>query len=981
MKKFYIGVLFVCMFCSNSFAQWGNTTNQFYDSLHTPVSIEVKTQQHPIVVKSYPDSGYFVIWEDFRFDPGPYNATGVIYSQKYDKNGNRLWANNGVPVTNGPNPQHYYFSSNQDYRNRSYAATDSAGGFYVAYYDDSTSQYVWSRICVQHILSNGSAVFGGPGYIVAQTPSSDPSYNLSKPQLIADGNKGFYVSFSKDYNGTNQIYIFCYRDENGLMKYYGGGIMDENAIQRQDASVSPCGNYRTTVEYPGTYVSDYNIWYDLQGGCNVIMNIGGNSGGQGQMLGYNKVWRAKKNSTSTQYFRNTQNIATPLVSNYLKDSVYRLYFTKTDNQTVFCGSGVNAYSVTSYRLLQNGYQLIEGDYRYYTGGGYDFYYQKGITVSTPGNINVSLIAVLKRTYANNTLSNFTIQVYNLKEEKYDSIPYQRASSTNPDMGYNPIAPPLNKLNFFRDTILAEGTYYFDFSLAGGGNQIYSSALIPEPGNSFRSVRLQHLAVEQITADSFAVNYKTGIKQGVMIGKDPGGTYDFPLLTVNNTGNALFTIRENGGPARVSPIINGAELAWGAMGKRIGSGIYNGSYLYYSMDQPFVALDPLNGTGVIAWKDNRAIPGNTGDNIFMRHLDSINVVDYSPPTKMVKLLPNPYGPTPAYAEILLGSSKKYSTIDALANNGGKYETTPVAQILDNYNLGNVPISVFQNTGAIRKYNNKPYLDRDYDIKPENNPNGAANINVRLFFTTTEFDALKAADPTILDPGSLVVTKQPNAGASAPSAYTPIAGEVVVTPVAWGAVTGGYYIEIVINSFSNFFIESSTGALPVTWLGVQAQWQGTSQANVSWQIAQQLNVKDYTVQHSEDGSAYTNVCTVSASALTNYNCIVPANNNVKNYYRVLETDIDGRGTYSKVVVLQSATKPALTVYPNPAKDKLYIDGLAGYRNLEIADANGKIIQKQNVTPSLKYINTGQLAPGVYLLTIIGNIDSQTLKFIKN
>src|SRR5258706_6451118 len=96
-------------------AQWSNTTNQFYDSLHTPVSTALKTQQHPIVVKSYPDSGYFIIWEDYRNDPGGYNANGDIYAQKYDKNGNQLWANNGVPVANDikNNNQHYTFSSNE----------------------------------------------------------------------------------------------------------------------------------------------------------------------------------------------------------------------------------------------------------------------------------------------------------------------------------------------------------------------------------------------------------------------------------------------------------------------------------------------------------------------------------------------------------------------------------------------------------------------------------------------------------------------------------------------------------------------------------------------------------------------------------------------------------------------------------------------------------------------------------------------------
>src|SRR3982074_3180151 len=119
MKKLYTFFFTIIMLdCS---AQWSNTTNQFYDSLHMAVCTYVKEQQHPIIVKSYPDSGYFIIWED---DRNMATTKKDIYPQKYDKGGTRLWAVDGVPVVNGPNDQHFTFSSNEDYRNRSVAATD-----------------------------------------------------------------------------------------------------------------------------------------------------------------------------------------------------------------------------------------------------------------------------------------------------------------------------------------------------------------------------------------------------------------------------------------------------------------------------------------------------------------------------------------------------------------------------------------------------------------------------------------------------------------------------------------------------------------------------------------------------------------------------------------------------------------------------------------------------------------------------------------
>ncbi|MEO6455144.1 MAG: hypothetical protein ABIN97_13775, partial [Ginsengibacter sp.] len=216
MKKLFTLILLI--YASAASAQWSDVNNQFFDSLHMPVSIVTNVQKNPIIVQSYPDGGYFVIWED---DRNVAVTNTDIYAQKYDKTGKRLWADNGVPVSNGPYREQYTLSSNQDYRNRSVAATDSAGGFYIAYYDDSVTNYSWYRMCVQHMKSNGNAVFGAAGFIAAQSVPNNGS-TFSAPFLIADGNKGFYLSYVQTYS-NDYVEVYDYRDENGTMKLYGGG--------------------------------------------------------------------------------------------------------------------------------------------------------------------------------------------------------------------------------------------------------------------------------------------------------------------------------------------------------------------------------------------------------------------------------------------------------------------------------------------------------------------------------------------------------------------------------------------------------------------------------------------------------------------------------------------------------------------------------------------------------------------------------------
>ncbi len=880
MKKLLTIVLSATV--SIASAQWSNTGNNFYDTLHTPVSSALLTQKNPIIVTSYPDNGYFVIWEDER--NSAINKTD-IYAQKYDKAGTRLWAADGIPIVSGPNNQHYNFSSSQDYRNRSFAATDSAGGFYICYSDDSVSNYVWERAMVQHIRSNGSGVFASPGYFIARSNAANLAFSS---QLIADGNKGFFIAYRGGNNYDIQnVYVYNYRDENGSLRFYGGGKVNENGYET--SVVASCG-IKTDVIYPGTTLTDYNIWGDMDGGCNVIMNMVGN-GAQGTMLAYNKVWRAKKDSRVKTYFRNTSGTACPRITNYIKGDVYLLYILQTDYQRVACGGGSGpVYTYTNYRLLSNGFQAIDDN------TAYDYNFPKGATLTTTGNINVDVMAVSRRTYANNTLSNFYIHGYALRSEKFDSIPYQRCSHSNPELGFNPITPPsLNKLNFFRDTLLGYSSYYPDFSLAGGGSNAYAASLMSTVGD--RMVRLQHLSVSKQTNDSFAIKYQTNTggnpeKTGVAIGMEnstgfTGGiSLDLPLLAVAKNGQGFFSIREYYRYMRVSPIESGVQLAWGAMGKPIGTGYFNGSP--YRQEQTFAALDSTGSSGVVCWQDTRYIPGNnTGDDIYMRHVDKLNELNYLPPVKKVKPVINVYGATYANPTVIFGTSKHYSTVDAYSSAGSNAGTSPIMDILDNINLGRVQSSIFQNTAALRKYNGNAYLDRNYTILPENDATGK-QIDMKLYFTKAEFNALKAAEVIITTPGDLAVIRQPSASATAPVTYAPVAGEELIPQKKWDSVDGGYYVRFIAAGTGNFFIRKMITA------GLCSAGTTTITSNISGATYQWLVNTGTEILNITNDATYSGATTATLT-LTN----IPSSFNSYRYFCLV-----GGTTFSGTTYLQVA-----------------------------------------------------------------------------
>jgi hypothetical protein len=967
MKSNFTPVFLICLLVligPAAFTQWSDTKNQFADSLHMPVCQAADVQQNSLLLRSYPDSGYFVIWQDSRNQ-----ATNRldIYAQKYDKNGNALWALNGVPIASGANDQHYTYAANVNYRNYSIAATDSAGGFYFTYIDDSVNNYTWRRIMAQNILSDGSQLIPG-GFVVAQTPSGQ-NYDFSTPQLIADDRGGFYVSYLKIILGGNELYAHNYKKQNATLVHNGGGWLNEYG--RESQSLGPCGIINAVTKY-STTVNDYFIWPDGQGGCNVVMNIG--LVGDVDVIGFNRLVRVKKDCKTVVY-RRTTDIADcdPYYSDYTKDEVVVLHKYRMFSDVVTCGTPGPPpvfYTQTSFYIENGGLGFL-----ILASGGHDYYYVKGATLSTPGNINADVIAFNQRNLVNFSVTPIVTRAISRAIEKYDSIPYELCSN---DFCYtalrtSPEGKVLNRLDNINDTILSKGALdYYNFSIAASADKFFATARLWPGISSERTVYLQQLKLIQAGADSFSLHYNTPSKSGVVIGQDISTgfgsnsiSYDDPVIATDNLGNGVFYIRDYYRHTRVSPIINGYELAWGAMGKPTGTGIASNLYPYRP-EFPYVLMDPLNGTGLITWQDDRT-PPTTFSNIYVRHLDSLNVAGHFPPNKPVAQLYS--GGTFGSPAAFLGSSKQYSVIEAYNSTTGKF--SPVVEVLDNYNLGVVEAVTYSHTGAIRMHNGKPYLNRNFTIKVQNNPAGAATINLRLYFTAAEFDALQAADPSITNPGLLAVVKQGNNTTAVPSTYTPVAGEEIVVPKSWSPVPGGYYIEIEVTSFSNFFVFKNENALPVTWVNVYAQWHNNSQAKVSWQIADEVNVEKYVVQHSIDGSSFTVVCTVNASNSTLYNCIVPGHSNATNYYRVKEVDKDGFASYSKVVLLTG--NPAdnlITLFPNPASKVLNIQTTIDTRQMTVIDAQGRNLYTWRGQNRTITIDVTRYAKGIYTLMITDN-----------
>ena len=70
------------------------------------------------------------------------------------------------------------------------------------------------------------------------------------------------------------------------------------------------------------------------------------------------------------------------------------------------------------------------------------------------------------------------------------------------------------------------------------------------------------------------------------------------------------------------------------------------------------------------------------------------------------------------------------------------------------------------------------------------------------------------------------------------------------------------------------------------------------------------------------------------------------------------------------LSTYTKePFFTLYPNPTKGTLTIEGVTGYLQIFIHDLVGTEVMTYSLTPSKKTIDVSNLSSGMYVVTLQG------------
>lgn len=221
----------------------------------------------------------------------------------------------------------------------------------------------------------------------------------------------------------------------------------------------------------------------------------------------------------------------------------------------------------------------------------------------------------------------------------------------------------------------------------------------------------------------------------------------------------------------------------------------------------------------------------------------------------------------------------------------------------------------------------------------------------------------------------------------------------TAVGGGVISGASLAAGNTYKFTN--VDLNTGDLftlaTINWLQTPlpvelTDFSSHSDCNktvLTWMTASETNSSYFNLYKSGDGQTDWKLVTHTpaagtSSTLHQYSVTDLYPQVGTSYYLLQETDLDGHIGFSKSISVESACQTRFTLYPNPARDMLYLESNTAPDLLEVLDISGRLIQsvQNRVNENTMSISLNGLSSGLYFLRITGADGiPKTIKFQVN
>lgn len=201
-------------------------------------------------------------------------------------------------------------------------------------------------------------------------------------------------------------------------------------------------------------------------------------------------------------------------------------------------------------------------------------------------------------------------------------------------------------------------------------------------------------------------------------------------------------------------------------------------------------------------------------------------------------------------------------------------------------------------------------------------------------------------------------------------------------ASAALTGGgitYY-----TTLGRFVFD---GIIPATTPVSLGEFTATQTRNgnlLSWTTVTETNNKGFDIERSADGVNFSSIASIvskatngNSNAQLSYDFTDNKSLSGNNYYRLQQTDKDGKSSFSQIVLIKGNKANGISIgaiYPNPAKDKLSItisSGSSEKVTLSIIDVTGKVLMQKSILVNIGDLNITEnistLNQGNYLVKL--------------
>ncbi|AEW00552.1 hypothetical protein A4D02_24790 [Niastella koreensis] len=331
-----------------------------------------------------------------------------------------------------------------------------------------------------------------------------------------------------------------------------------------------------------------------------------------------------------------------------------------------------------------------------------------------------------------------------------------------------------------------------------------------------------------------------------------------------------------------------------------------------------------------------------------------------------------------AALLNGESE---TSRITGSNGGYIEIVNTLNAPAGANPGNLgaAITSSQNLGAVtirRGHQSQHNINgtgssilRYYDILPGNN--SALGATFRFNYFNAELNALDANLLTLWQ--SQDHQHWTDLGFSSRS------------------TTSNYVEQAALGSLYRLTLTEVNNALPLIWSSFNTQCQG-NQSTVSWKTLQEQNTASFTIRRSMNGRDWTSIGRLQAagnSPITQLYTFIDQHPLAgSSYYQIVQQDLDGRETYSPVLVNRCELIESCNAWPNPVYSNCIVaiqSSVSYISTIRLYNSLGALLTQKVVTVQQGnnqfMVPMNNYLPGMYTMVIAGgNRRSTTIKIEK-